>query len=129
MAVGFVARSRGSMPWWEWILSGGLDYTIFTYPAGAGVACFLGAAALIHWRGTLSTILIILLSSFAGALISVPGSLFLVCNFRGYSNMGCSGLAPLRLEIETPFIWTALAIMTTILALQARYAAGRGIPR
>jgi len=123
-AVFFGAHTRGSAAWWEWIMRGGDDYTLFTYPAGAALAGSLSAWGAIRWRGVTATILVVILSSLVGAIMSVPGSLFLVCYYWGSSNMRCSGFSALRLTFETPTIWILLAIVTTILALLARRIAG-----
>jgi len=112
----------------EWILRGGEEYTLVTYTAGGAFAGFLGAWSAIKWRGVGAAVLIILSASLVGATMSVPGSLFLVCHYWGYSNMGCSGLGALRLSLETPFIWFLLAIATTIVVLVARRIAGQASP-
>jgi hypothetical protein len=120
-AAFFVAGTTGDdMPWSDWILEGGHDYILFTYPAGSALAGFLSAWGATRWRGAPATILVVGLSSLVGAIISVPVSLFLGCHYRGSSNMGCSGFFALRLAIETPFIWILLVIMTALLALLAR---------
>jgi hypothetical protein len=132
LLVGFVAGvlaaiffgGRPIVTSWDWVLRGGTDYTLFTYPAGAALACFLGTWGALRWRGTAPTILVVVLSSLVGAIISVPVSLFLVCHYWGASNMRCSGFSALRLNIEAPTIWFLLAIITAILALLARRIAG-----
>ena len=131
LLVGFVAGLAaalffGGLP--SASLRGGTDYTLFTYPAGAALAGFLSAWGAIRWRGTATIILVVVLSSLVGAIISVPVSLFLVCYYWGNSNMGCSGLFTLRLVAEMPFVWILLAIVTTILALLARRIAGPASP-
>jgi hypothetical protein len=109
--------------WREWILNGGGAYVYFTYPAGAALAGYLSAWGAIRWRGAPATILVAVLSSLVGVIIAVPVSQFLDCHFWGCSNISSDFLA-FRFEIETPFIWLLLAIMTTILALLARRIAG-----
>jgi hypothetical protein len=123
-AVLYFGAGTTDTPWWDWILHGGNDYTLFTYPLGAALAGFLSAWGAIRWRGAAATVLIVVLSSLVGAIISVPASLFLVCQIWGSSNMGCSGFFALRLAVEMPIMWTLLAIVTTVLALSARRIAG-----
>lgn len=109
--------------WWNWVLRGGDEYTLFTFPIGAALAGILGAAGLMRWRSILSTIGIIVASALIGAIISVAASFFLVCAIWGYANMGCSGFFKLRFFVELPAMWFILATMTVILGLAARWLA------
>lgn len=122
-ALFYLARSMDNAPLWDWILRGGIQYTLFTFPVGAALAGFLGAWGAVRWRGMPVTILVILVASLLGAIVSMPGSHFLVCHYwDGKSvnseTMGCFGT--MWLMVETPVMWILLAIMTALLALLAR---------
>ena len=45
------AGTTGYISWREWILNGGADYVLFTYPAGAALAGFLSAWGAIRRLG------------------------------------------------------------------------------
>jgi hypothetical protein len=116
----YLARSMDNTPLWGWILRGGIQYTLFTFPVGAALAGFLGAWGAVRWRSMPVTILVILVASFLGAIISVPGSHFLVCHYWDGTSvnsetMSCFGT--MWLMVETPVMWILLAIMTALLAL------------
>jgi hypothetical protein len=73
------------------------------------------------------TILVILLASLLGAIVSVPGSHFLVCHHWdgttvNSETMSCFGT--IWLMVETPVMWMLLAIVTALFALLARRIAG-----
>jgi hypothetical protein len=127
VAVFFLAHTSGTTPWWNWILRGGDDFTLFTYPAGGALAGFLSACGAIRWRGVPATTLVVVLSSLVGAIISLAGSLFLVCYYWGSSSMNCT-LSGIRLVAGMPVVWGLLAILTASLALSARRIAGPASP-
>ena len=124
IAAEFLARSMGDTPLWDWILRGGIQYTLLTYPAGAALAGFLGAWGAVRWRSMPVTILVVVLASLLGAIVSVPGSHVLLCHYWGDPNAwACYG--DIWLMVETPFMWVLLAIMTALLALLARRIANQ----
>jgi hypothetical protein len=126
-ALFYLARSMDNAPLWDWLLRGGIQYTLLTYPAGAALAGFLGAWGAVRWRGLFATILAIVLASLLGAIVSVPGSHFLVCHYWGNSSdWVCYG--DIWLMVETPFMWFLLAIMTALLAVLARRIARPASP-
>jgi hypothetical protein len=124
IAAQFLARSMGDTPLWDWILRGGIQYTLVTYPAGAALAGFLGAWGAVRWRSMPVTILAVVLASLLGAIISVAGSHFFYCHYWGPLNSwSCS--FDLWLTVELPVMWVLLAIVTALLARLARRIAGR----
>ena len=115
----YLARNLDDTSLWDWLLRGGIQYTLFTFPVGAALAGWLGTWGAVRWRSIPVTILVIVLASLAGAIVSTPGSHFLVCHYWGSSSdWGCYG--DIWLMVETPFMWFLLAIMTALLALVAR---------
>src|SRR5882672_6271413 len=126
-AAQFLARSMDNTPLWDWILRGGIQYTLLTYPAGAALAGFLGAWGAVRWRSIPITILVIVLTSLLGAIISVPGSHFLFCHYWGNpSDWTCAG--DIWLMVEMPVMWVLLAIVTALLAFLARRIARPASP-
>jgi hypothetical protein len=115
----YLARNLDNTPLWDWLLRGGIQYTLLTFPVGAALAGWLGTWGAVRWRSIPVTILVIMLASLAGAIVSTPGSHFLVCHYwRSSSDWGCYG--DIWLMVETPFMWFLLAIMSALLALVAR---------
>ena len=126
-ALFFLARSMDNTPLWDWILRGGIQYTLFTFPVGAALAGWLGTWGAVRWRSIPVTILVIALASLAGAIVSTPGSHFLVCHYWGNSS-DWVWYGFIWLVVETPFMWFLLAIMTALLAALARRIARRASP-
>jgi hypothetical protein len=122
-ALFYLARNLDDTPLWDWIVRGGIQYTLFTFPVGAALAGLLGAWGAVRWRRMPASILAIVLASLLGAIVSSPGSHFLLCHYWDGSTvnsetMSCYG--DMWLMVETPFMWFLLAIMTALLALVAR---------
>ena len=123
-ALFYLARNMDNTPLWDWILRGGIQYTLFTFPVGAALAGWLGTWGAVRWRSMPVTILVIVVASLLGAIVSTPGSHFLLCHYWGSSrDWACSG--DIWLMVETPFMWVLLAIMTALLAVLARRIAHR----
>jgi hypothetical protein len=119
----YLARSMDNAPLWDWILRGGIQYTLFTFPVGAALAGFLGTWGAVRRRNVPIAILVVLLASLLGAIVSVPGSHFLVCHYWDGSNvnsetMSCFGT--IWLMVETPVMWVLLAVVTALLVFLAR---------
>ncbi len=126
--IAMISGSYSSLSWAETgrMLWDQIGYTseALTYPTGAALSGFLGATGLIRMRTAREGVLVVAVSSLVGAIVAVACSLLFVCLAWGSSNMGCSGLGALRLTIEMPMAWVALAVMTTMLGLLARWIAG-----
>jgi hypothetical protein len=119
----YLARNLDDTPLWDWIVRGGIQYTLFTFPVGAALAGWLGAWGAVRWRSIAVTILVIVVASLLGAIVSTPGSHILLCHYWDGTSvnsetMSCYG--DMWLMVETPFMWFLLAIMTALLALVAR---------
>jgi hypothetical protein len=65
-------ESCAPLGWSEWIRQGGLDFVLFSLPLGAALAGFLATVGLIRWRGVLSGILVVVILSLVGAIMSYP---------------------------------------------------------
>jgi hypothetical protein len=69
----YLARNLDNTPLWDWLLRGGIQYTLFTFPVGAALAGWLGTWGAVRWRSIRVTILVIVLASLAGAIVSIAG--------------------------------------------------------
>jgi hypothetical protein len=129
--IGMLSTSYSTATWdtyWQWWaeLSSQPRPELVSYPIGAALAGCLGWVGFSRWHTTGAKILGVIIASFIGAMIAVPGSVLFDCAYYGRWNMGCSGLGLLRLIFETPVVWIALLGVTTALALLARAIVGQG---
>jgi hypothetical protein len=131
LEIGVIATSYSTATWttyWEWWaeLRSQPRPELVSYPIGAALAGCLGTLGFSRWHAAGAKILVVMTSSFVGAMVAVPGSVLFDCADYGRWNMGCSGLGVLRLTLETPVVWIALLGVTAALALLARAIVGQG---